>query len=593
MATVIFDRGSDAKMRNNPSIDGLVYFNLDDNCIYLDNGTTKTVFGGKTPLVTNISSNDGASNSNTYSALAVKNGTCLKTDVADTASNINNTSTNGRPVGCVGFKSIIGTTSITNFGSTVKGAIANLGNRLVVDNNKFVFDYQNGKWGFNTSESRGADTFHPFSSTLVNITSDINVMNTLDVTDVNFKVSATTDSSTTGLPIDMTTTTCAMTVLGLHVNVSSGKKVQGGVIHAFNDLDKGTGAGTHAHYILLDDAWRTAPNKTPFNDNSASTLGLPFVVPKIVYGPTVVGDLTPKYYRQDDLYYYLCTQTSTECAVSIYKYTVSSEAIYYDKGTWVLVPNSTLTWHTSGSSYQSYIGGYCKYVVYHGELHIFQSYCDNLFDNAHYIWSPQTNSWRKTLITGQWINNAKIYATLVYEDKIYIFYRQNGEDNTYMHYVIYDGTNWQLPSSSNAQSIFGMDSVDEQSRWAVYNGEIHILGGLINNKLHIKCIKDDSAPSVSNYDIFSYAALKFPFRDSMICVAPSRDVVAGSYVTNDGYNNYDAARYIDVPQYIHYLGTAQANGSSTNYRKRHYQIIDTYQVAAMNVSTQDFIQVNS
>ena len=29
-------------------------------------------------------------------------------------------------------------------------------------NIKFYFDYQNGKYGFNTSSSRGADTFTPF-----------------------------------------------------------------------------------------------------------------------------------------------------------------------------------------------------------------------------------------------------------------------------------------------------------------------------------------------------------------------------------------------------------------------------------------------
>lgn len=583
MSTVIFDRGSDAKMRNNPSIDGLVFFNLDDNCIYLDNGTTKTVFGGKTPLVTSISSNDGASDSNAYSALAVKNGVCLKTDVADSASNIGSTSTTGRPVGCIGFKSIIGTSNITPFGSTVTNAIYNIGNRLQVNNNKFVFDYQNGKWGFNTSEGRGADTFHPFNSTLANIISDITTNNTIDVTDISLKISATTDTSTTGLPIDMTTTTCAMTVQGAHVPVSSGKKVQGGIIHVFNDLDKGTGAGTHAHYILLDDAWRTAPNKTPFNDVSNSTLGLPFVIPKIVYGYISPGQ-GDQYCREDDLYYYLCTQTTTECSVSIYKYTTTG--VNYDKGSWVLVPNSTLVWEQGSLDAGAYIGGYAKYVVYHGELHIFQSSYNNTTDSRFYVWSPQTNQW--TRFTSSWMTNIDIYATLVYEDKIYIFYRVHGGDTSYMHYATYDGNSWSL-SSSSIQTVHGMDSVDLESRWVVYNGEIHILGGATNNKLHIKLIKDDS----NNYQIFSYAALKYPFRNSMICVAPPRNIAAGSDIVLDGKDTYDEARYIDVPQYIHYLGTAQANSGSTNYRKRHYQIIDTYQMSAMDVSTQDFIQVNS
>jgi hypothetical protein len=592
MSTVIFDRGSDAKMRNNPSIDGLVFFNLDDNCIYLDNGTTKTVFGGKTSLVTSISSNDGASDSNAYSALAVKNGVCLKIDVADSISNIGSTTSPGRPVGCIGFKSIIGTTNITPFGSTVKNAIFNIGNRLQVNNDKFVFDYQNGKWGFNTSEERGADTFHPFNSTLANIISDTTTNNTIDVTDVNLKISATTDTSTTGLPIDMTTTTCAMTVQGEHVPVSSGKKVQGGIIHVFNDLNKGMGAGTHAHYILLDNAWRTAPNKTPFNDVSNSTLGLPFVIPKIVYGYISAGQ-GQQYCREDDLYYYLCTQTTTECSVSIYKYTTTG--VNYDKGSWVLVPNSTFVWK-QGNEYNDqhpYIGGYAKYVVYHGELHIFQNTYNNTTNNYHYVWSPQTNRWTTTFFPDSWATNTDIYATLVYEDKIYIFYRNHEGDNSYIHYVTYDGTHWKLPSSSNVQSVYGVDSVDMESEWVVYNGEIHVLGGSINNKLHIKFVKDDSNPALYNYRVFSYAALKYPFRGSMICVAPPTNVISGSDIVLDGKDTYDEARYVDVPQYIHYLGTAQANSGSTNYRKRHYQIIDTYQMSAMDVSTQDFIQVNS
>lgn len=32
------------------------------------------------------------------------------------------------------------------------------------DSVPFIFDYKDGKYGYNTSEERGADTFHPFSS---------------------------------------------------------------------------------------------------------------------------------------------------------------------------------------------------------------------------------------------------------------------------------------------------------------------------------------------------------------------------------------------------------------------------------------------
>lgn len=39
-----------------------------------------------------------------------------------------------------------------------------LNNSLIANNNHFYFDYKNGKYGYNTSPSRGADTFFPFSS---------------------------------------------------------------------------------------------------------------------------------------------------------------------------------------------------------------------------------------------------------------------------------------------------------------------------------------------------------------------------------------------------------------------------------------------
>ena len=103
MATVIIDRGNTEKMQNTPNIDGLIYFNSDDNCIYLDNGSTRTIYGGKIPTITSVSNNDGASNSNIYTALAAKNGFCIKANVADSSDNINNTTENGRPVGCMGF----------------------------------------------------------------------------------------------------------------------------------------------------------------------------------------------------------------------------------------------------------------------------------------------------------------------------------------------------------------------------------------------------------------------------------------------------------------------------------------------------------
>lgn len=39
-----------------------------------------------------------------------------------------------------------------------------LNDRLVANDTKFVFDYKNGKYGYNTDPNRGADTFVPFWS---------------------------------------------------------------------------------------------------------------------------------------------------------------------------------------------------------------------------------------------------------------------------------------------------------------------------------------------------------------------------------------------------------------------------------------------
>lgn len=39
-----------------------------------------------------------------------------------------------------------------------------LNNSLTANNNQFHFDYQDGKYGYNTDPNRGADTFFPFKS---------------------------------------------------------------------------------------------------------------------------------------------------------------------------------------------------------------------------------------------------------------------------------------------------------------------------------------------------------------------------------------------------------------------------------------------
>ena len=47
--------------------------------------------------------------------------------------------------------------------TNVQAGIDELNSSLVANSNHFYFDYKNGKYGYNTSPNRGADTFFPFS----------------------------------------------------------------------------------------------------------------------------------------------------------------------------------------------------------------------------------------------------------------------------------------------------------------------------------------------------------------------------------------------------------------------------------------------
>lgn len=38
---------------------------------------------------------------------------------------------------------------------------------MTANGTNFIFDYQNGKYGYNTNPNRGADTFYPFSQLLI------------------------------------------------------------------------------------------------------------------------------------------------------------------------------------------------------------------------------------------------------------------------------------------------------------------------------------------------------------------------------------------------------------------------------------------
>ena len=574
MATVIMKRGSNADMANTPSLDGLIFFNSDDKCIYLDNGTTRTVYGGKIPLVTTVSTNDGATDNNTYSARAAKNGFCIKSDVADSAENINNTATAGRPVGCLGFKSIIGTSDISAVDTTVTGSIAKINDRLVLSNNrKFVFDYQNGKWGFNTSDERGADTFHPFNSTILAMNTVVSgyTNNNIVASNIYLTISSTNDAGAGALLADFPYGTCTSAVTSRSYKTSSNKYVKGGIIHAFYDLNDGTTSGNHRHYMYVDNAWRyntTSNSPISFSTYTHATLGLPFTI------PTIDFNINNGYSRDDIVCYYVCYVKDGLPYVDVYKY-VPSLTNGYDRGSWSKITTSIVDINHSEANITDFkIGSSSSIVVYHRRLYIidgnFVVNGINNYINAIYQWSPYSNRITQIAYPSE-LNNVHIIKALVHNDKIYVFYQSNSN----YYYITYNDSTW---SESQRFYQFGNLNVDEQSRWVEYNGSIHILGGSVStNRLqHISLNDSNLNNSSASLDdvMYKYGNLKFPFRNGCVCVTPP--VIVSNSDTSEYWENSDEAKYI-TPQYIHYMGTIQANTSEANYRRMHRKLIDVYQ----------------
>lgn len=597
MSTVLMKRGDNAEMLNTPRIDGLVFYNSDDNCIYLDDGDStheRVIYGGKMPTLTDILPSDGASNNNIYTALAIKNGTCLKSNVADTSDNINNTTNNGRPVGCVGFKSIIGTDDISMVGSNVKNSIAKLGNRLVINNNKFVFDYQNGRWGFNTSEERGADTFHPFNSTALSMSNyQFNSVdgdypnNDVLVTNVRLDIATSVDVASTALPIAIANGTSAVTTTTNGAYVASlSKYVNGGIIHVFDDLKFGTSGGTHNHYMYLGGAWRVNTNKSPlsFPENANAAVGFPFVIPTMYssYENT-------RYSRNDELYYVVCCENKAR----VYKYTVSNG---YDYGTWFRDDDGSDYELLNQIGQNANIGfDYINSVVYHGKLHIFTSlYFDdgvNISQEGHYIYDTEKREWSRDDSMNSFFANKAMLGTVVHNDKVYIFYYdlQMSDNLNYAYrFITYSNGIWSDPHilyKFNTDIDIGyVYSSTGGGRFVEYNGEIHILGGNGAHTQH-KSLNDsemENYPSTLYYK--TYTQLKYPFTGGMVCVVPKQIVY--SQGTEQYYANYMDATFLNAPTYLHYMGTEQA----ASYRKNNYQFNNTYLASLYNYNNETFIQ---
>lgn len=167
MSTVLFKRGTETEMNNTPIVDGSLYFCTSNHKIYMDNGNDRLQYGGDTSIISDPSQ---ASSSNVFSASATVNLFLQKTTVVDTKSAALAVTQNYIPLGCKAFKEAIGTVDYSGVGNgtlssavvTNKNSITAVNNQLKANNNDIYMDYHDGKYGVNTSSSRGADTFIPF-----------------------------------------------------------------------------------------------------------------------------------------------------------------------------------------------------------------------------------------------------------------------------------------------------------------------------------------------------------------------------------------------------------------------------------------------
>ena len=174
MPTITFRRDANITSASIPVVDGQILFDTATHQLFMDSGSERYQYGGSVEIV---STTPAARADNVYSALASNQIFLQKTTIIDSKSNALAVTQQYIPLGCLAFKETIGTTNFSSVGSTVSSALVALGNRattvegkvstieneLTANNRRIYMDYQGGKYGYNTSANRGADTFHPFS----------------------------------------------------------------------------------------------------------------------------------------------------------------------------------------------------------------------------------------------------------------------------------------------------------------------------------------------------------------------------------------------------------------------------------------------
>ena len=167
MSTVSFKRSPN--VNNIPIIDGQLVFDETHNKIYMDNGNERLQYGGDVSLIEDTSY---ATSNNAFSANGSLNIFTQKLSVIDNKDSALAATEQHVPVGCLAFQSTIGNADYSGVGNTISDSLVTLKNnitsvngQLTANNNAIYMDYHDGKYGVNTSSTRGADTFIPFKET--------------------------------------------------------------------------------------------------------------------------------------------------------------------------------------------------------------------------------------------------------------------------------------------------------------------------------------------------------------------------------------------------------------------------------------------
>ena len=165
MSTVSFKRS--ANVNEIPIVDGQLVFDETHNKIYMDNGSERLQYGGDVSLIEDV---NYATSNNTFSANGSLDIFTQKLSVIDNKDSALAATEQHVPVGCLAFQSVIGNADYSGVGNTISDSLVTLKNnitsvngQLVANNNAMYMDYHDGKYGVNTSSTRGADTFIPFN----------------------------------------------------------------------------------------------------------------------------------------------------------------------------------------------------------------------------------------------------------------------------------------------------------------------------------------------------------------------------------------------------------------------------------------------